>query len=244
MWAFAIAGLSIAALLIGWLRSGRSAVDFFGLAGLHVYAHLWHRCTCRGRRHIPLDGPVLFVANHTCSSDPAMITHCSPRVPGFLIAKEYYDLKVFQPLLIHMNCVPTLRNGHDVLATRDALRRLRAGGILGIFPEGNLSNAGRRKPRPGKPGVAYLALRSRAAIVPVLIRGGPQTSDVLPAWVCPSAKTMRLTFGRPLDLSAYYERPIDRRLLEEVTNLLMRRVEELDESGRHGLKAGWPSGRR
>jgi 1-acyl-sn-glycerol-3-phosphate acyltransferase len=228
VWAIAIVIGCLILWIAAFLRSGRPAIDFFGLGLLRVYVALWHRYSGKGRRNVPASGPVLFVANHTASSDPALITHGSPRLPGFLIAKEYYESGPFRPLLAYMKCVPTARNGCDVLATRQALKRLAAGGVLGIFPEGNLSNAGRRKTRPGKAGVAYLALKSRAAVVPVLIRGGPQTWDVLPAWVKPSKKGVRLTFGPVIDLSAFYDRPIQRGLLEEVTALVMRRIEELD----------------
>jgi hypothetical protein len=83
--------------------------------------------------------------------------------------------------------------------------------------------------------VALLALRSRVPIFPAYIAGGPQVSDVLPAWLWPS-RGVRVIFGPAVDLSAYYGLPIDRKLLEEVTALLMRCIAALRP------KAGSPKG--
>jgi 1-acyl-sn-glycerol-3-phosphate acyltransferase len=228
MWAMAIAALTVLALLIAWWRSGRTAIDFFGMGFLHMYVRLWHRYAGRRPTTVPPSGPVLLVANHSSSSDPTLISHGSPRLPGYMIAKEYYDIGLARPLLAYQRCVPTTRNGNDVAATRQALRQLSEGGVIAIFPEGNLSQAGRRGLRRGKPGAAYLALKSRASVVPVHIRGGPMTSKVVPAWLLPSRKGAKVTFGPPVNLAPYYDRPIDRQLLEEVTDLLMRRIEDLD----------------
>ena len=51
-------------------------------------------------------------------------------------------------------------------------------------------------------------------------------ASVTRAWLRPSR--VRVVFGPAVDLSAYVGRPISRKLLEEVTALLMRRVAELD----------------
>src|SRR5262245_38909669 len=107
MWAIVTLGIAILIYLFAWWRSGQSAVVFFGKTGLHAYAHLWHRYSGNRPTSIPATGPVLLVMNHTASVDPALIIHASPRVPGFLLAKEYYDDGPFRPLLNYLKCVPT-----------------------------------------------------------------------------------------------------------------------------------------
>jgi 1-acyl-sn-glycerol-3-phosphate acyltransferase len=154
--------------------------------------------------------------------DPAFLQAACPRAISFLLAQEYYEIGHFRPLFEYTRCVPVARNGRDVRAVRTAVRRLSEGRVLCIFPEGGLSNAGRNGLRPGKAGIALLALRSRAPVSPAQIAGGPQRSEVLPAWLRPSR--VRVRFGPAVDLSAYYDRPISRKLLEEVTALLMDRV--------------------
>ena len=100
------------------------------------------------------------------------------RVLSFLIAEEYCAFPYLGRLVHYMGCVPVRRDSCDVAAARAGLRRLSEGRVLCIFPEGGLSNAGRGNPHVGKAGVAWLALRSRATVVPALVTGGPQTPSI------------------------------------------------------------------
>src|SRR6202022_2482438 len=134
---------------------------------------------------LPATGPAILVANHTCSADPAFLTAGCRRVLSFMIAREDYNIRLLRPLLDYIGCVPVARNGRDAAGVRNALRRLDRGCVLCIFPEGGLSNAGRKRVRSGKAGVALLALRSRAPVFPALISGGPQTSSIPRAWLLP-----------------------------------------------------------
>jgi 1-acyl-sn-glycerol-3-phosphate acyltransferase len=96
-----------------------------------------------------------------------------------------------------------------------------------LFPEGNLSGVGRNRMVHAKPGAALLALRSRAPVIPVAIRGGPRTHKLLYSWLMPSPRATRAVFGKPIDLSAYYDRPRNRQTLEEVRDVIQRHVAEL-----------------
>ena len=231
MWAWLILLIAGAIYVVRWRRSGLTLIDFAGLSALHCYARLWHGWSSNGLAPIPARGPAILVANHTSSADPALVFNGCPRLVSFLMAAEYFQIAWARPLLNYLRCVPVARAGYEVGAVRLALQLLSDGRILGIFPEGNLSNAGRPRPRPGKAGCAYLALRSRAPVYPVRIEGGAQTSEVLPAWFLPTRQRVRITYGPALDLSAYYDRPITRKLLEEVRALIMRRIEELRGRG-------------
>lgn len=202
MWAWLILLLAMAPGWRCWRSSGLRLPEWVGRSATHAYARLWHRCTIHGIHRVPRSGPVILVANHTCSADPAFLLASSPRPISFLLAEEYIRLPVIAGIFRFLRCVPVRRNGRDVAAVRCALRRLSAGGLLGIFPEGGLSNAGRGQPRRFKAGAVLLALRSGAPVVPVLILGGPQTRHVLDAWLCPSRQRTRVIFGAPFALSA------------------------------------------
>jgi 1-acyl-sn-glycerol-3-phosphate acyltransferase len=207
-----------------WRRSGLPLLEAFGLDFSHLYASLWHRWS-GGAAPLPARGPALVVANHTCSADPAFLLARSPRLFGFLASREHYHAHpVIRRLLDFLGCVPVTRNGRDSSAARAALRRLEAGRIVCVFPEGNLSGVARGRQGAARHGAAYLALRSRAPVYPAYIAGGPRTDDLVRAWLWPRGKAARVRYGPPVDLSAYYDRPRDRKLLEEVTRLLMARV--------------------
>jgi 1-acyl-sn-glycerol-3-phosphate acyltransferase len=216
------------AFLVQWRRSRLPLDEFSGLAAAKAYACVWHRCRTNRPAPFPATGPGIVVSNHTCSPDPTFIHSAGKRIIGYLTAREHYRVAVgFRWFLNWMRCIPLTRNCNDVGAIRRALRQLGEGGMIGIFPEGNLSGAVGDRLRVGKAGVALLALHSQAPVFPVYIAGGPRTEKLLLGWLRPSRVPVRVYYGRPVDLSDYYGRPITRRLLEEVTGLIMRHVAAL-----------------
>lgn len=225
--------LIVLVLVVRWRRSGWGLGPFLCMEAVYLYVRLWHGCRCRGWP-LPRGGPAIVVANHTCSADAALVTAICPRPPCFLIAGPYYANALLRRFFESIHAVPVMRDGGDVTAVRLALRRLQEGHILVIFPEGGLSNAGRSRPRRGKAGVALLALLSGAPVVPVCIQGGPQTNQVLRAWLRPSRA--QVVCGRPVDLSGYRTRPRNRQVLEEVTQLILDRIAQLNVSSKEGLR--------
>jgi len=206
-----------------WKRSGVRFDNFVVLGLVWGYVRLWHALRREGEKVAA--GPAILVANHTCSPDAAFVTAVCGQPPCFLIADSYYANPWLRYLFESVQSVAVRRDGWDVAALRQALRRLREKRIVVIFPEGGLSNAGRQRPRRGRCGVAWLALVSGAPVVPVYIAGGPRTHKVLRAWLTPSR--VRLVVGKPVNLDAYRGRPRNRRLLEEVTALILERVADL-----------------
>ncbi|MCS6850856.1 MAG: 1-acyl-sn-glycerol-3-phosphate acyltransferase [Gemmataceae bacterium] len=181
-------------------RLVRRIIEAAGIELLRLYSRVWHRWDCRGREHLPTSGPAIIVANHTSSADPIFLTAALGRPIAFLLAREYYLLPGLRQLAGYVGCIPVWRHGRDVVAACRALRRLRQGCLVGIFPEAGLSNAGRGRLGLWRAGVGWLALRSGCPVVPIWIEGGPQTPDVLPALIRPSR--VRLIIGAPLRLVA------------------------------------------
>jgi 1-acyl-sn-glycerol-3-phosphate acyltransferase len=225
------------AVLAGWvlLRWRRSGHPFWLFAIIEVqrtYARLWHGLRMNRPCPLPAKGAALLVANHTSSTDPAFLQAGCARPLAFLQAREYHeDLPWLRWVFDETGCVPVARNGRDVRAVRTALRHLKQGRVVGVFPEGGLSGAGKGRIHRCRCGIALLALRSGAPVFPAFIDGGPQHWHVARAWMFPSRA--RVTFGPAVDLSAYRGRRINRPLLEEVTAYLMSHVAALDPKTNH-----------
>ena len=232
-----IVGTLAGAFAIRWLRSGKTLLEFTFLKISRVYSQLWHRWSSTGMAPVPRTGPVILVCNHTCSADPMFLQACFPRLPCYLSAEEHYNAHPFiRWVLGSMKCVPVTRNNRDVLAARRALRRLEEGHLLCIFLEGNLSGVAKQRMRAGKHGAALLALRTRTPVYPAYIAGGPRTDELLEAWLWPPrGRRVQVFFGPPIDLSAYYDRPRTREVLQEVTALLMDRINALQPHPKEGL---------
>ncbi|MBN1341358.1 MAG: MFS transporter [Phycisphaerae bacterium] len=188
------------------------------------YCNWWFRLKRVGTCTIPPAGPVIIAANHTSPIDPFLMLSASPnRLFGFLVAQEYYRLPVFGYLIKLNECIPTTRSGVDTAATRAALRRLKNGGALGIFPQGRIQLAD--ETLGAKEGVALLALRTRTPVVPVHISGVHYDGNVPITFV--RRHHARIRFGKPIDLSPYYDRQRDRQVQREVAELIMERIWEL-----------------
>lgn len=169
--------------------------------------------------------PAILIANHRSPLDPMFIWvgMYNKRPLEFMTAKEYFGIRGLQFIMDAMRAIPVARDGKDMTATRTALRRLEEGRLLGVFPEGRINKEAGLL--PANPGIAWLALRSRAPVYPVFIRNAPQGKDM----VAPFLNFTRVTvlYGDPIDLSAYYGQRHTPELLQHVTDLMMRRLGEL-----------------
>jgi 1-acyl-sn-glycerol-3-phosphate acyltransferase len=123
--------------------------------------------TVRGADHVPPHGPVVVVANHTGFLDGPLMAIVSPRPVHVLAKREMYH-GALGSFLGATGQIPVLREGSDPAAVKAALRVLRDGGAVGVFPEGTRGDGEVRKV---KPGAAYLAMASGATVVPLVFLG-------------------------------------------------------------------------
>jgi 1-acyl-sn-glycerol-3-phosphate acyltransferase len=122
-----------------------------------------------GRDNVPRKGGLILVCNHLNNADPPVLTHATPRKIAWLTKAEWFSTPVIGPMLRMGGMIPVRRFDADLVALRRAQDLLKAGGCLGMFPEGTRSHgAGLRK---GEPGTALIALRSGATIQPAAIWG-------------------------------------------------------------------------
>ena len=163
------------------------------------YCAAMHRLILLNDPPLPDRGAAILVANHTSGVDNFVLQAASRRVLGFVIAQEFYDSPVIGIMCRLIRCIPVRRDGRDIAATRAALRALSEGRVLPIFPEGRITPKSGREFGPGKPGAAFLALRSGVPVVPAYIRGTPECRTVWEAGRTPS-RTVVL-FGPPVDLA-------------------------------------------
>ena len=145
---------------------------------------------------IPPRGGCILVSNHTSSLDPVLLQAACPRVITWMMAKEYREMPGLNWLLNAIEPIPVARSGRDMAATRAALRALKDGKILGLFPEGKIAPT--RDLLEFQTGVALLAMKSRAPVYPAFLDGSQRGKSMLEAFVTPSRVT--LTFGPPIDL--------------------------------------------
>ncbi|HLE16096.1 MAG TPA: lysophospholipid acyltransferase family protein [Anaerolineales bacterium] len=120
-----------------------------------------------GLENIPDQGPAILLINHIAFVDPIVALHIIPRNIIPLAKIEVYDYPVIGVLPRLWGVIPVRREEVDRRAIQQALQVLRAGEIILVAPEGTRGPQLQR----GKEGMAYLASRSGAPIIPVAIDG-------------------------------------------------------------------------
>jgi 1-acyl-sn-glycerol-3-phosphate acyltransferase len=185
---------------------------------------LLFRLEGKGRHHVPQQGPVLLVANHSSFLDPPLVGAVLPRQLSFMAKAELFRVPLLGPLISRLNARPVRREGADASALRTALRILQGGGVLLMFPEGTRGPEGML--REPKPGAAMLAVLSGAAVVPVFIKGSGR------AWPrgqrVPRLAKVSVTFGPALTF-ARKDVKGQKTDYEAVSRAMMAAIERLGE---------------
>ena len=132
------------------------------------FFNLFHPCRAIGREHIPKGG-VLICANHTALSDPLLIVFAFQRKnPLRVMAKaELLRVPIIGWLLSKAGIFGVERGKSDVGAIKTAMRYLKGGEKLLLFPEGTRIKEGEEG--TAKTGAAMLAVRTGVPILPVYV---------------------------------------------------------------------------
>jgi 1-acyl-sn-glycerol-3-phosphate acyltransferase len=145
----------------------------------------YHRMKVHTPCTLPAAGPAILVSNHISGVDPALIQSVSTRrLIAWMMAKEYYDMASLKWFYKAMECIPVERSGRDLAATRMALRTLEDQRILGIFPEGRIGESG--EVLPFQSGVALMAIKSGAPVIPVYLEGTMRNLGMVEAFLTPA----------------------------------------------------------
>jgi 1-acyl-sn-glycerol-3-phosphate acyltransferase len=150
--------------------------------------------TVRGLENLPVRGPVILAPNHVGLLDPWIMCAASPNPLRSMAAEYLYRVPLLGAYLYGMGAFPLKQGVPDAEAMGTARRLLAQGATLMVFPEGGCSRDG--LPRPWQPGVAVLALRSGAPVVPVVIEGSRRMLPLgrwLPRW-----SPLTVTFLEPV----------------------------------------------
>ncbi|MGA2394896.1 MAG: lysophospholipid acyltransferase family protein [Candidatus Lustribacter sp.] len=172
--------------------------------------------------HVPATGPVIVACNHVSYLDPVVLGIGLRRPLTYLAKKELFAIPVLGPVITALGVYPLDREAGGVAAVRAALRALKDGRCVGIFPEGTRNLTGRAE---GKGGAALLGALSGAPVVPAAISG---TRHARPF------QRIRVIYGEPVHVER--NRKADGDDLEKWTAEIMRRIRALEES--IGAKGG------
>lgn len=178
------------------------------------YYKLRFKITVIGEDRVPSSGPVMLVSNHISDFDPPLIGLALKRQLSFFAKSELFELPVIGKIFPSLNAIPVSRGKSDRAALKTSINALKEDRCLLIFPEGSRNKEDVKKLQPLQQGASFIASKSEAPIVPVIIKGEYNRK-----------KGVTIVFGKPIDTKEFLEagntrKDLTLKLEENLNNLL------------------------
>ena len=180
---------------------------------LHLLYFALLKLEVSGVENVPLTGPLILMMNHIDALDPFIVVGVFPRPVTPMSKIEVFDIPLIGILTQAYGAIPIRRGQVDKGAVRQAFQVLLKGGVLLVAPEGTRSPT--HDLQRGKEGMALIAARTGAPIIPVGITG---TEDAGRYWQRLRRVPVRIFIGEPFRLDPggkQLRRPLLRAMTDE-----------------------------
>ncbi|AEV68455.1 lysophospholipid acyltransferase family protein [Acetivibrio clariflavus] len=179
---------------------------------------IFYRVEVIGKENVPETGPLILCANHNGELDMFFIGYKIKRLVRYMAKEELFRNPLFAKFITWLGAFPVKRGKGDVEAIKTSLRILENNEVLGIFPEGTRMKNKDAKSIRIKPGVALIAQKSGAPIIPVAVSGRYR----------PFSK-IKVVFGKPFRLDLEKDKKYTNSELVEIAKDIMSKVYALME---------------
>jgi len=179
---------------------------------------VFYRVEVIGKENVPESGPLILCANHNGELDMFFIGYKIKRLVRYMAKEELFKNPLLAKFITWLGAFPVKRGKGDVEAIKTSLRILENNEVLGIFPEGTRMKNKDAKSVRIKPGVALIAQKSGAPIIPVAVSGRYR----------PFSK-IKVVFGKPFRLDLDKDKKYTNSELVEIAKDIMSKVYSLME---------------
>jgi len=210
----------------------------FILLIVRLVIHLIARVEVTGRANLPATGGYVIASNHIGRLDAFMAYYVLDRPDIImLVAEKYQEHALTRWMAKSVDGIFVDRFNPDIQALREAMKRLRVGGVLAIGPEGTRSRTGTLI--QARPGGIYLAWKAGVPIIPVAITG---TEDSVVKRSLKRFRRLRITVhaGEAFNLPQEARGMERDALLQEYTDEVMCRIAILLPEAMRGVYTGHP----
>jgi 1-acyl-sn-glycerol-3-phosphate acyltransferase len=167
-----------------------------------VFAAQGLRFTITGSEHVPRTGGAVMAINHVGYLDftyAGLAARPAGRLVRFMAKKEVFDHRVSGPLMRGMRHIPVDRSAGSG-SFREAVERLRAGEVVGVFPEATISRSFEIKEL--KAGAVRLASAARVPLLPVAVWGSQRVwTKGRPKRLGRTRTPIVVTIGPPMEVA-------------------------------------------
>lgn len=180
-----------------------------------LYFSLFNKVSVQGSENIPESGGLILCPNHIHWLDPLLIGSYVKRDVYFMAKVELFKNNFFAIILKGIHAFPVKRGKGDISAIKYSFKVIRNGNVLGLFPEGTRSKNGRLL--PAEPGVALIAIKTGALILPVRITGSYKAFSKI-----------HITIGKPISYSGYSDKKLSMEEIDELSQNIMKELAKLE----------------
>lgn len=174
-----------------------------------------------GAENIPQDCALVIAGNHKHVYDQCLTIMATKRVIHYMAKKEYFEGKL-APFFRLVGCIPVDRSRKDISSAMSAMKVLKKGGAIGIFPEGTRNKTEDFLLR-FKTGAVAMAKKSDAYILPFGLTGD---------WKFRS-KDLTVRFGKPFKVGEMTVQEANEKLYHEVESLMLENLNEEKQIKKH-----------
>ena len=173
--------------------------------------------TVYGKENIT-EGGAVFVCNHYSFIDCLFLHNIAEGNCNILSKKELFKNKLIASVIKDFGAVPIDRDNPDIASLLTCVKALKSGRKLLLFPEGTRNKTKSKEMLELKGGSAIFAVKAKKPIVPIMIYK--------------KARIFRKTYlliGKPFELTDFYDKKIDDKLIAEMDNLIRKKMVEVQD---------------
>ncbi len=181
-----------------------------------TYCKIVYRVKIIGKENIPQEGALIFCGNHRTYLDPPLIIVTAGRHIRFMAKQELKKNPLFYILGVIFEGIFVKRDSKDISAMKEAIKTLKNGECIGLFPEGT-RNGLEKNDGQIKNGASYMSLKTGAKVIPIGIVGPSK----------PFTKNA-IIYGKPLDFSNYITgKKIEKEIEDKVSEIIKNEIVKL-----------------
>ncbi|MBQ6975234.1 MAG: 1-acyl-sn-glycerol-3-phosphate acyltransferase [Selenomonadaceae bacterium] len=194
-----------------------------------ILCRIWYGIFLRtkviGAENIPAEGGFILASNHMANWDPPFLGTFSPRIVNFMGKEELFKNPIMAAICRGLHVFPVKRGAADKAAIKTAVKILKSGECLGIFPEGTRSKTG--KLGKAEPGVSLIAAMTKMPIIPAAI---VNTDKIFSAEV--KFPRLAVVYGTPIYFDGNAK---DKEQLANFAQSIMAEIAKLKTLGENSL---------
>ena len=170
-------------------------------------------------------GAFIYVGNHYSMWDIFYPARTTREGVHFIAKESVTNAPVLRRWARQIGAITAMRDGSDIRTLTDAMKCLKNGEKVAIFPEGTRNKVSEEEFLPFHAGAALMAIKTKTPIIPFVACNRPKLF-----------KRVHVVFGEPFEFTEYYDRKLSREDYEEAEQKLVQKMYELRDGHRQYLK--------